>query len=421
MAVFLHPSYEILLLPLSPGSHHPHQTPSLCPFRANLVRTQIQIHQSRVLPEAFGQGLTGEIWWTPSPALLIKLWVFSVLPSFSRICQAIEPRDEWWNIIGHKVQHYGFWMVLVWYVNMTSLNNEFAHRQFLRDMLNLPATSNQQNRDASVHMLNQSNWQESREHIEDLRSRCDLNDKLATFIINKGSLCIPFTSFQHIIIFIDFTFKWLYLDPPMPLFCLPPSPNTKPLPLQGRCCCSANSSLSEWSSVGGLQPRPDRRKLMDIESSSWIDQTLGLLSVLPSSTISPAEGWGTKHKNMKHQTSWNAVWCFRSSVTSTFPSMYLGLTQVYTSTGSHEPTSLPWQWDPHSGPPGFSKSSGSSSQQGTPPEPCKATEILFERLPTIKAHGNIQKKSGEDPEKHVIQGQKPCLHNPVFKLLGLSE
>ena len=99
MAVFLHPSYEILLLPLSPGSHHPHQTPSLCPFRANLVRTQTQIHQSRVIPEAFGQGLTGEIWWTPSPALLIKLWVFSVLPSFSRICQAIEPRDEWWNII----------------------------------------------------------------------------------------------------------------------------------------------------------------------------------------------------------------------------------------------------------------------------------------------------------------------------------
>ena len=49
------------------------KTPSLCPFRANSVTLQIQVRQSRVFLEAFGQGLTGEI-WTSSPALqLIKL------------------------------------------------------------------------------------------------------------------------------------------------------------------------------------------------------------------------------------------------------------------------------------------------------------------------------------------------------------
>ena len=60
--------YPEILQPVSPPSHHPHKTPSLCPFRANSVTLQIQVRQSRVLLEAFSQGLTGEI-WTSSPAL----------------------------------------------------------------------------------------------------------------------------------------------------------------------------------------------------------------------------------------------------------------------------------------------------------------------------------------------------------------
>ena len=54
--------------------------PSLCLFRPDFVPRQIQVLQSKVLSEAFGQGLTGEIWWTSSPPLLIKLWVNSFLP-----------------------------------------------------------------------------------------------------------------------------------------------------------------------------------------------------------------------------------------------------------------------------------------------------------------------------------------------------
>ena len=71
-------------------SHHPHQTPSLYPFRANVIVPQIQGHQSRVRFQTLGQGLTGEIWWTSSPALeLIKLWVLPVLPSW----KSLQPRD----------------------------------------------------------------------------------------------------------------------------------------------------------------------------------------------------------------------------------------------------------------------------------------------------------------------------------------
>ena len=60
--------YPEILQPVSPPSHHPHQTPSLCPFIADCVPRQIQVRQSRVLLEAFGQGLTGEI-GASSPAL----------------------------------------------------------------------------------------------------------------------------------------------------------------------------------------------------------------------------------------------------------------------------------------------------------------------------------------------------------------
>ena len=40
---------------------HPHQRPRLCPFNPDLVTQQIQVHQSRVLFETLGQGLTGDI------------------------------------------------------------------------------------------------------------------------------------------------------------------------------------------------------------------------------------------------------------------------------------------------------------------------------------------------------------------------
>ena len=48
--------------------HHPHQTPSLSPCRANVVLQQIQVCQGRVLLQSFCQSLTGEkylqtTWW----------------------------------------------------------------------------------------------------------------------------------------------------------------------------------------------------------------------------------------------------------------------------------------------------------------------------------------------------------------------
>ena len=52
---------------------------------------------------------------------------------------------------------------------------------------------------------------------------------------------------------------------PLPFFTpsplTPPSlPNTKPWPLHLRCCYSANSGASEWSSVQGPRPEPGRRQ-----------------------------------------------------------------------------------------------------------------------------------------------------------------
>ena len=58
--MFIDPIYEILR-PLSPP-HHLHQTPSLCPFRADVVLLQIKVQQSGVLLERLGQGLTGDKW-----------------------------------------------------------------------------------------------------------------------------------------------------------------------------------------------------------------------------------------------------------------------------------------------------------------------------------------------------------------------
>ena len=64
----------VLILPLCPFfAYHPHQTPSLGPFIPDAVLLQIQIRQSRVLFEAFGQGLKGEIWTLSAALELIKL------------------------------------------------------------------------------------------------------------------------------------------------------------------------------------------------------------------------------------------------------------------------------------------------------------------------------------------------------------
>ena len=46
---------------------------------------------------------------------------------------------------------------------------------------------------------------------------------------------------------------------PFPLM-TPSSPNTKPSPLLGRCCYSANSGTSGWSSVPRPGPRPGRAR-----------------------------------------------------------------------------------------------------------------------------------------------------------------
>ena len=48
--LYLTPCYALF-------SHHPRQTPSLCPFITNVVTRQIQLRQSKVRFEAFGQGL----------------------------------------------------------------------------------------------------------------------------------------------------------------------------------------------------------------------------------------------------------------------------------------------------------------------------------------------------------------------------
>ena len=89
-------------------------------------------------------------------------------------------------------------------------------------------------------------------------------------------------------------------------------------------------------------------------------------SSLPWKSLQPRdEGWSIR--SIEHQTLLNTSWCFGHVNSHLFV------------IASHEPTSLPWQWDPNSGPLGFSQSSGSSSQQGALPGPCKATQILFEK------------------------------------------
>ena len=58
----------VLILPFCisshplPSWHHPHQTPSLNPFRADVVGPQIQAHQTGVLFQCRGQSLAGDTW-----------------------------------------------------------------------------------------------------------------------------------------------------------------------------------------------------------------------------------------------------------------------------------------------------------------------------------------------------------------------
>ena len=45
-----------------PSWPHSHQTPSLCPFRADVVEPQMQLRQGWVLLKGLGQGLAGDTW-----------------------------------------------------------------------------------------------------------------------------------------------------------------------------------------------------------------------------------------------------------------------------------------------------------------------------------------------------------------------
>ena len=60
-------------LPLMTGSskknHHPHQTPSLSPFRANVIHLQIQVCQGRVVLQHLCQSLTANKSTNPGSAL----------------------------------------------------------------------------------------------------------------------------------------------------------------------------------------------------------------------------------------------------------------------------------------------------------------------------------------------------------------
>ena len=58
---------------------------------------------------------------------------------------------------------------------------------------------------------------------------------------NQGCIALPFCHFPNVT-FIRPCFT------PSPLM-TPSSPDTKPAPLQGRCCYCSNTAASEWSSV----------------------------------------------------------------------------------------------------------------------------------------------------------------------------
>ena len=134
-----------------------HQTPSLCPFRADSVLLQIQVDQSRVLFEAFGQGLTGEIRWTSSPALeWIKLWVILFLPSFSRISPVIEPRDAGHNetqstaVDGFGMQYVSFNLKFVHICSQTALERYLPKINLYKFQPIWPPQNNQ--RRITVHL-----------------------------------------------------------------------------------------------------------------------------------------------------------------------------------------------------------------------------------------------------------------------------
>ena len=112
--------------------------------------------------------------------------------------------------------------------------------------------------------------------------------------------------------------SWSFLwNRAAPFHSTPSLPNTKPLPLQGRCCCSPNSGSSKQSSVGGIRPRPDRRKLMDVESSSS-DQTLGHLIppfLLENFSSYWTKGWGMDGFGMQY-VSFNLKFAHICSLTA---------------------------------------------------------------------------------------------------------
>ena len=202
------PSYEIPRLAFPP-SHHPYQTPSLCPFRPDFVPHQIQVLQSRVLSEAFGQGLTGEIWWTSSPALLIKLWVNSFLP-------VRENFSSYWTK-GWGMDDFG--------MRYVSFNITFAHICSLTALERYLPKKN----------LNPSQSDHRKTTGEESQCVC----RLAT--LRSTKIHFAMHSFQS-----PWTFHWLHFQVAVSWSF---SPNTKPLPLHRRFRSAANPGSSGWSSL----------------------------------------------------------------------------------------------------------------------------------------------------------------------------
>ena len=75
-------------------------------------------------------------------------------------------------------------------------------------------------------------------------------------------LCIAFRHFPDVsfIRLCPWSFLSAFLHCASPLM-IPSSPDTKPWPLQGRCCCSSKTGPSGLSSVSGPRPEPDRRHM----------------------------------------------------------------------------------------------------------------------------------------------------------------
>ena len=319
MAACLDSFYEIVR-PLS-APHHPHQTPSLCRFRVNSVFQQIQVDQSRVLFQAFGQGLTGEIRWTLSPALeLIKLWVS--LSPLSPPFLKISPAEGW--MMKHKKHQTSN---MPFFLTILAKHQAFAPSTAILFNAKLKFVKVEFALRPSAKAFESSSWIDqtlgplspplfSRFFCQAIEPRDEgwdtkygfechaicffLTSTLLKFaqkqpwrdiwqnnqkqpVKNHGASidlqhwdqqrstlqCIPFRDCEH---FTDFTFNWLCLDPSsMPLFL--------PTILTKRQAFAPSAPI--WFKCKSRFFRVEfslRPSAKAFESISWIDQTLGPLS-----------------------------------------------------------------------------------------------------------------------------------------------